>query len=208
MRGFFWLCAQAALAATAASAAESAQPVGVYLSFESVPAAASINVMKHAVENLLEPSGVTLAWRLISENSGHESFSQLAVIRFKGSCATPVPQPASPFGSFGETNELALTAASKEHVLPYTDVECDEVRKALAFVRQGTGLIERERALGLALGRVVAHELYHILANTGAHASEGITKAVQFLPDLVSAEELKLDRRSSEAIHDHLKQEK
>ena len=206
MRGLIWLCVSAALAAGVASAAGNARPVGVYLSFESMPTAASIEIMKRAVENLLEPAGVTLAWRLTSENSGDESFAQLAVIRFKGTCRSTAPQPPSLFGSLGEVNELATTSASKEHILPYTDVACDEVRKALTFVRQGSDLVEREKALGLALGRVVAHELYHILANTGAHTSEGIAKAVQLLPDLVSAEELKFDRRSTQAIQDRVKE--
>jgi len=208
MRGLIWLCVNAALTAAVASAAGNARPVGVYLSFESVPTAASIEVMKRAVESLLEPAGVNLAWRLTSENSGDESFAQLAVIRFRGTCRSSAPQPPSLFGSLGEVNELASTAASRGHVLPYTNVACDEIRKALAFVRQGAGIVERERALGLALGRVVAHELYHILANTGAHTSEGIAEAVQLLPDLVSAEELKFDRHSLQAIQDQLKQEK
>jgi hypothetical protein len=208
MRGLIWLCVTAALTAAAASAGGKGRPVGVYLSFESMPTAASIEIMKDAVEHLLEPAGVTVAWRLTSENSGDESFAQLAVIRFKGTCRSSAPQPPNLFGSVGEVNELATTAASKGHVLPYTDVACDEVRKALTFVRQGTGLVERERALGLALGRVVAHELYHILADTGAHTSEGIAKAVQLLPDLVSAEELKFDLRSSQAIQNQIKQEK
>jgi len=206
MRRLIWLCVNAALTAAVASAAGNARPVGVYLSFESVPTAASIEIMKRAVESLLEPAGVTLAWRLTSENSGDESFAQLAVIRFKGTCRSSAPQPPNLFGSLGEVSELATTAASKGHVLPYTDVACDEVRKALTFVRQGAGLVEREQALGVALGRVVAHELYHILANTGAHTSEGIAKAVQLLPDLVSAEEFKFDRRASQAIQNQLKE--
>ncbi|HUB79778.1 MAG TPA: hypothetical protein VMB03_13320 [Bryobacteraceae bacterium] len=194
-----------ALLVRTGAAADIPTSLGIYLSFDSAPAAASVDEMKHAVEGLLRPTGMTLAWRLISQSSGTEVFSRLAVIRFKGSCEVEAPAPQNLFGSFGETHVLATTAVTGGEVSPYTNVQCDEVRRVLAFVRHGAGVLERERALGLALGRVVAHELYHILADTGRHSSEGIAKATQMLPDLVSGDDLRFDPSSARAIEDRLK---
>ncbi|SRR5579883_199546 len=207
---------QLAACAAALALSTSAQPrpdkplplVGVYLDFESAPEAASVNVMEHAVESLLSPAGIHVAWRSVRENSGRETFSELAVLKFKGRCQVRAPQPANDFGTLGEVNPLAFTAASSGHVLPYTEVECDQVRKALAYISPGAGLLARQQALGLALGRVVAHELYHILGNTAAHAEEGLAKASEFLSDLVSNGPLTFDQGAANLIRNHLRPEK
>jgi len=201
MRRFIHFTATAALCAMFAQAADGPPTplVGVYLSFDALPESASVEVMKRAVERLLKPAGVALAWRMTDDNVGTETFAGLAVLRFKGRCLPTAPGPVS---GFGEINVLATTDESHGQVLPYTDVECDQVRKALAYVPLGS----RQRALGMALGRVVAHELYHILANTATHAAQGLAKASQLLPDLVSPHELSLDGRSSRTVQDHVKQ--
>jgi hypothetical protein len=66
-------------------------------------------------------------------------------------------------------------------------VRCDAVRDALAYLRPEAGAFEKQKALGQAMGRVVAHELYHVLANATAHAARGLAQAAESLEDLVSA---------------------
>jgi hypothetical protein len=160
--------------------AQSQPAVGVFLDFDSVPGAASVEVMKHEVDSLLK--GISLNWRMLSENQGNEPFAGLVVLRFKGKCKVePWVQPSP-----GETRTLGATQVVNGRVLPYSEVECDEVRRALAYLRPGASPRERQKALGLALGRVVAHELYHILAHTTAHAARGLAKAAETLDDLIS----------------------
>lgn len=156
--------------------------------------------MERAVEVLLKPAGVSVTWRSTSENSGMEAFSRLAVVRFKGRCEVKSPIPASNFGTLGETTALASTRVSGGRVLPYTEVDCDEVRRALAYLRPGAGLAERQKTFGAALGRVVAHELYHILANRVEHAGEGLAQASELLSDLVSSQNLSFDESATRAI--------
>src|SRR5579872_4035834 len=86
--------------------------IGVYLDFDHVPENVPVDVMKRAVERLLKPSGITLAWRLTRENQGVESFSGLAVLKFKGRCDAESPIPGPNFGTLGEVDALALTAVS------------------------------------------------------------------------------------------------
>jgi hypothetical protein len=174
--------------------------IGVYLDFDHVPESVPLEVMKRAAEGLLKPSGITLAWRLTSENRGTESFSGLAVLEFKGRCGIDPPLAASDFGTLGEIDTLALAAISHGAVLPYAEIECDQVRKALSYLRPGAGPLRREEALGLVLGRVVAHELYHILANSAGHAAEGLAKASELLRDLVSPRDLPFDETASHTI--------
>ena len=51
--------------------------------------------------------------------------------------------------------------------------------------------------LGRALGRVLAHELYHIFANTTKHARAGIAKSCYTAPELLADEFHLTERRSS-----------
>jgi len=171
----------AAIFASPLLSAQSIPSVGVFLDFDSAPGAASVEVMKKEVDKLLK--GVSLNWRLVSENHGNEPFAGLVVVKFKGQCKVePWPQTAPAPG----TRTLGATKVANGTVLPFSEVQCDEVRGALSYLRPEASQRERQRALGLALGRVVAHELYHMLAHTTAHAVHGLAKAAESLEDLVS----------------------
>jgi hypothetical protein len=161
--------------------AQSVPAVGVFLDFDSVPGTTSVDVMKKEVDSLLK--GVKLNWRLLSENHGNEPFAGLVVLRFKGSCKVEPwgqeePEPGS--------RRLGATKVVNGRVIPFSEVQCDQIRKALAYLRPEASQREKQKALGLALGRVVAHELYHMLAHTTAHAARGLAKAAESLQDLVS----------------------
>ena len=157
------------------------------MEFDSAPTQASLDVMKTEVADLLKASGITFNWRMAKENHGSESFAGLVMLKFRGTCrADWWLDPHNDFGSAGETHALGITKVSHGHVLPYSEVECDEIRQALQYLGPGAGLRERQKALGLALGRVVAHELYHILAKTTGHAARGLAKASHSLEELVS----------------------
>jgi len=182
----------------------SSPSVGVFMDFDrdSAPGADSLEVMKKEVEELLKPSGVSLNWRLAKENNGNQAFAGLVVVKFKGKCRVEgwnSPQ-GTDFGSLGEVTRLGATQVSGGKVLPYSEVECDQIQKALAYLPPGAGQKERQRAMGVALGRVVAHELYHVLASTTGHAARGLAKASQSLEDLIGPMQTGFDARDSRAI--------
>ena len=175
--------------------------VGVFLDFDSPPGPGPVSVMKIEVEKILKASGVSLDWRMLKDNQGNEAFARLVVLKFKGSCKVEQwPQTASDFGSLGESSALAFTKVDHGHVLPYSEVRCDELRKAMRYLRPGTGRTARQLALGRAMARVVAHELYHILAGTMAHASTGLAKASHSLEDLIAPGELGFTAPDSKQI--------
>jgi hypothetical protein len=161
--------------------AQSIPSVGVFLDFDSVPGAASVDVMKKEVNSLLK--GISLNWRLVSENHGDEPFNGLVVLRFHGKCK--VESWAQPGPGTG-TRTLGTTSVVNGRVLPYSEVECDEVRRALAYLTTQVTQREQQKALGRALGRVVAHEIYHVLAHTTSHAAHGLAKAAESLDELIS----------------------
>ncbi len=162
-------------------------PVGIFLDFDAAPGAIPVEVMKQEVEGLLKEAGLALNWRLVSDNHGDQVFSRVVLLKFKGSCrADNVAVLGRDFGSLGEVHPLGSTKVSKGKVLPFSEVECDHIREALAYLSPATTRRERQRAMGLAMARVVAHELYHILARTTGHAARGLAKASESLEDLVS----------------------
>jgi len=191
-----------ALVAVLFSTAGWCQSVGVFLDFDSAPSRAAIEVMKHEVDHLLRPSGVSLNWRMAAENRGDESFASLVLLKFQGKCrADSWTAAAAP----ARVRTLGATKVVDGRVQPFSEVRCDAVKQALSYLRPGANGLERQRALGLAMGRVVAHELYHVLANATAHAAGGIAQAVESLDDLVSSRPAFFSAETVEAIRKALR---
>ena len=141
-------------------------------------------------------------WRVAGDNHGDESFAGLVVLKFKGKCKVEnwaQPGESSTFAP-GETQTLGSTQVANGHVLPFSEVKCDAVKQALCYLRPGANQSEKQKALGLAMGRVVAHEMYHILARTTGHAARGLARAAESLQDLVSGPEIPFRAEDSEAI--------
>ena len=90
---------------------------------------------------------------------------------------------------------LASADLSSGSVSSYGSVLCDEIKTCISGLVGGSCARDKEAAFGRALGRVVAHELYHILARTEEHTRTGVTKAVQTPVDLVR-DNFHLDRQA------------
>lgn len=166
---------------TLSSSAFAAAKVTVVLQFEARHSEPSINEMKRELQALMKGSGVELNWRQLDELSASDSFPSLIVIKFHGSCeasalTTPLP---------GESVALAYTHVSNGNVIPFADVECDRIRNSLAAVR--TGYSSRNDLLfGRAMGRVLAHELHHIIGRTRVHTEHGVSRKCLSPQDLIA----------------------
>ena len=152
--------------------------IGVFIDFDAAPSPASIAAMKKEAGAIMHSAGYSLDWRSLRQNHGVESFSNVVVVKFRGRCRLEFPQPDP---ADRDTVTLASTQVSDGHVLPYSEVRCDEVRKVLPYAPN-----RPQQALGRALGRVVAHELYHLVAGTTRHAAAGLTKATHNWLELIS----------------------
>src|SRR5262249_33866097 len=117
---------------------------------------------------------------------------RLAVLRFRGSCRmeeTVLPSVAATPVTLGETNLVS------GEVSAYSRVECDQIKSCISGLLAGSRPRDREAAVGRALGRVVAHEPYHMLANTTEHSRSGIAKNLQSSFDLIK-ENYQFDRQA------------
>src|SRR4051812_35558576 len=158
-----------ALLAAAVFATQAANPVlTVVIDFQGPHSTRSLDEMKREAEAVMKPSGVVLDWRTRAE-VGTSSFDNLVVVRFKGKC---VLEPAGYL--YDERGPLAFTHSTAGEVQPYSEVECDKVAAAVRSAMSGEDFSRGALLLGRALGRVVAHEMMHMLAKSGAHAETGV----------------------------------
>ncbi len=127
--------------------------------------------MQKEVESVMRSSGMKLNFKLKSELSAGETFSEVVMMSFRGKCGMdnfPIV--------FDERGPLAFARTVNGEVQPYGVVRCDHVRKSVRSAMWGKDYSEADTLLGRALGRVVAHELYHMLGKTQDHAHEGIAR--------------------------------
>jgi hypothetical protein len=147
--------------------------LAIFLNFDSRPSSTFIKNMENELSAILSPIDLNVRWYMADQNPAPEAWVRVVFLSFHGSCTYRAPEPSAP-----ETDrmELGETAASGGVVLPYSDMNCDRLRAFIAGeepVRSG-----EEQRMGIAMGRVVAHELYHVLLQTGEHSEKGIAKAV------------------------------
>jgi hypothetical protein len=154
----------------------------LYTQFQPQPPAAVLESLEGEVASIMAPMGLNFEWRSLGAAKGNQVSVELAVINFKGRCDVGglFPRHANP-------GPLGWTHISDGVILPFADVDCEAVRgflqRQLLEMRPG----ERARTFGRALGRVLAHELYHIFANTTRHGSDGVGREFYSVQDLLSA---------------------
>jgi hypothetical protein len=174
------ICALLALVVSA-STAFATGGLTLILQFDSVHSERSVSEMKTELQNLMRGSGVELNWRRLDEVSASDSFPSIVVVTFHGSCEMkPVtaPLPSGPVA-------LAYSYVSSGQVIPFADVECDRLRDSLRSARTGPGF-PGDVLFGRALGRVLAHELHHILERTRSHTQQGISRKSLSPDDLIA----------------------
>jgi len=155
-------------------------PVTLLYRFEHFHSKIAFQEMKRELETVMKPLGYSPNWREVGDETVKDSFENLVIVDFRGRCLMEAAD--SPVQTKGA---LAKTHVSDGMVLPFSEVECDQVRAALHSV-WGTQPRQSDLALGRALGRVLAHELYHVLMRTAAHSMDGIAKKSLSQAELVS----------------------
>jgi hypothetical protein len=146
--------------------------LAIMMKFDVPPPSAVLEAMQHEVTKIFEPAGIQLAWRWLEQNDGSELFSHVVVLRFRGMCRT-LPASLTELQPFIDDLELANATVREGQALPFAEVHCDRVS---AFSRPWRKA-EQAATLGVAMGRVIAHELYHMLTNTLTHGIGTLSKA-------------------------------
>ena len=174
---------------------QEAVPITLYTKFEQASSPEVITAMREEVAAIMEPIGISFNWRNLSDATGSEVSVELAVITFKGACTTAVLSP-HPSGNPGA---LGWTHVSDGVILPFSEVDCDRIRMFLKKELLAREPAVRNNLFGRAVGRVLAHELYHIFANTGHHGSCGVGKGAYSVQELLS-DDFRFEDRESELL--------
>lgn len=169
----------------------------VLLNFEGASSPRAVQAIQNEVASLMKPAGLEFDYRLGTELGPYDTPSDIIIVKFKGTCRREMMSPGQ---LLDERGPFAFTHSSNGEILPFAEVACNRVQ---ASIQSASGKLIRsvsDEILGRALGRVVAHELYHILARTAHHGNEGVARTGFTSSDLV-AEQLIFSKGDLKKLH-------
>jgi hypothetical protein len=182
------LCA-AGFSAAQVLAAQPSTPLTAAILPDGKYSKLAVREMGREAAHILKRSGVSLRWRLGAPTQAVSGL--LVVVRLVGQCdmdGAPVFLAPGPLGWAHQANGS---------MIPFSDLACDNLRGA---VQAATGSQLRGNVLlGRAMGRVLAHELYHIVADTSDHGKDGVAQAA-LSPRQLTAGALELRSREVKAM--------
>jgi hypothetical protein len=168
-------------------------PIALYSQFQQEPPAGVLQAIREELSSIMGPMGLRFEWRPLSMVRGQEVAVELAVITFKGHCDLSHFAPHAT-----HSGPLGWTHISEGAILPFADIDCDGIRSFVQAGLLGVRAEQRDAMFGRAVGRVLAHELYHIFANTQHHGS-GVGKAAYTVANLLDTD-FQFDEKESAAL--------
>jgi hypothetical protein len=159
------------------------RPVVLYLKINAGQPARPIEEMEREAGALMDVAGYSLEWRVLPHASIDAVEAPIVVMELHGVCEAPErPDVAVPLP---DSSRLASAAISNGEILPFGSVECNTLSRMLADALPKSGN-KREFLYGRAMGRLVAHELYHILTKTRDHEDTGVGKSHFSVKDVLA----------------------
>ncbi len=155
--------------------------VSIFYSFDTTPPPGVLEAVKAETARIFEPASLTVRWRHLGPVGG-EADGEIVIARFHGACSAGAWSSGSQLPGAGGF-PLADSKTSDGQVLPFADIDCSAIERYLA----GQRFADAGVALGTAMARVLAHEIYHILTASEAHARTGIARAEHSRDDLTAA---------------------
>lgn len=170
--------------------AQSPRPLlTILLRFDHPGSSTSTAAMKHEIQYLL---GKDIDVQFGAEIGAGVTSGRLVVFRMLGSCSMDQPLQHQRSG-----RALGFTYVSDGIVLPFGQLECDRIRASIQRLDRSTPR-ERQLQLGQAMGRVLVHELYHMLSGSSEHTKDGLTKQALSPRDLTAnVKDLPLESREA-----------
>lgn len=198
MRSLLLLTMVAGLSTAIPNAFADQDSVTVLLDYEQTHSDVSLAVMKRELKSIMTDAGISVDLRVRDEVAANAQFNRLVLFKMKGACT----MNALPIAALSdERGPLAMTYSSDGQLLPFGEIECDRVRESLQRTLGRGNPKGSQAAYGTALARVMAHEMYHMIANSKTHAKNGITQEGLSSRDLLSSK-LPFSARAEEALRD------
>lgn len=177
----FCALALAVLPAPGQSTERPVAPVTLYTQFAQAPPEAVFAALRSELNGIMDSAGLSFEWRSLESVTGSDVSVELVVVSFKGSCdGNLLARDRIQHGALGWTH------TSDGEVLPFTDIDCDRIRGFLRNQLASTTAASRPEVFGRAVGRVLAHEIYHVVAHTLHHGERGVAKSTYTAAELTS----------------------
>ena len=172
--------------------------VTVYLDAAQPPSAETQNAMNREFEALTAGLGLDVQWQSYRNRDSSPQSEYLLVVTLRGSCSEERKSGAVKAGEV-----LASAAVSDGRVLPFIQIDCGKVRSLIQPEMRRRTVREQSQILGRALARVLAHEAYHVIAESSNHADHGVGKP-QFRAAELANESFSFDSQTRSRIEDKL----
>jgi hypothetical protein len=155
----------------------------------------AIREMGREAARILKRSSLSLRWHVGAPSQSVNGL--LVVVKLVGHCdmdGSPAYLVPGPLGWSHEVNGT---------IIPFSDLACDNLRGAVQSAADHGNGVRANVLLGRAMGRVLAHEVYHIVADTSEHGREGVAQAA-LSPRQLTSGELELGPAEVDAVESGL----
>lgn len=157
-------------------------PLTIVYRFDNLPSETAFRAMTDEIGTLMGQVFLRPEWRDRSEITSSDTFGKIILVDFRGVCRS------APVGSAKEDERLGWAEVVDGRVLPFVGIECSRVQAILQSNPWGNWTQITDVALGRAVARVLAHELYHVLTGTTLHSRSGIGQPELSQRDLSSTD--------------------
>lgn len=143
-----------------------------------------VSQIQSEVEHAMLPLKLRFEWRAMEGDYRTDPACMAVILTFNGTCLydRSCRRNLDPVS-------LGWTHITDGEILPFCSVDCTLVRQTIASVLQRRRAEDRQTLISRAVGRVIAHEFYHILAGTRQHSRYGLASASVEPDDLVLYDE-------------------
>jgi hypothetical protein len=176
---FVCLLSCSAMIGRAGSSSAPVATVGVYLKADASASNLSLESMRLELRDLMAETGYNLVW---TRDTPSPRIDTLIVVDLRGTCHAGANKKAA----LENHTALASTNVTEGKLLPFSWVDCSALDNMLRPALARLSSEQRDETYGRAMGRLLAHEFYHILAQTEEHTHSGITKKSFSQADLLA----------------------
>jgi hypothetical protein len=142
----------------------------VILDFRGAHSDSSILEMERESGSILKTTGLKLDWRM-RDDAPRNAYPNLVVMTFNGACKF---DPTARV--YDELGPLANTKTTNHIIQSFGQVDCDHVIGTARSAMFGADYAHADMLVGRALGRVVVHEIVHMLTQSAQHGRDGVFK--------------------------------
>jgi hypothetical protein len=140
----------------------------VLLDIEQKHSQRALAEMRKELAKVFKPTNLNIDVRLRQETKPDETFTDVVLVKLKGTCKMQNYAPL-----IDERGPFAFTHTVDGKILPFSEVACDHITRSIQQA-MGVDTRDRDRLLGRALARVMAHEIVHMVGKCSDHSHAGV----------------------------------